>query len=215
MTTATTFKVPATAKRVQRAERGIVELHITSQDGDPSVNPFDVRSHEQRVAETLQTLVIRAAELEEADKVTHFRHSPVRVSSPAVVTVDGSLGTIATATAKLTVKFSDTDEVEPFVIAASVLGADITDVRWKLTEATRDLLVPGVQRRAVKKAKNLAFEFADALGHDGDLIVDEVEVLGETGIEAEDRIDYSAPNITVSSTINVTFSAVEVEEDDE
>ena len=213
MTTATTFKVPSTATRVQHAERGIVELSITSQDGDPAVNPFDVRSHEQRVAELLQVLVLRAAELEEEGDVTHYRHTPVQVSSPAVVTADGSLATIATATASLTVKFSAVDEVESFVIAASVLGADIVDVRWKLTEKTRDLLVAGVQRRAVKKAKKLADAFATHLDYDGDLAVDDFEVIC-TGVEAGERNDYSAPDITVHASVKVTFSTLE-EDDDE
>ena len=213
MTTATTFKVPSTATRVQHAERGIVELSITSQDGDPAVNPFDVRSHEQRVAELLQVLVLRAAELEEEGDVTHYRHTPVQVSSPAVVTADGSLATIATATASLTVKFSAVDEVESFVIAASVLGADIVDVRWKLTEKTRDLLVSGVQRRAVKKAKKLADAFATHLDYDGDLAVDDFEVIC-TGVEADERNDYSAPDITVHASVKVTFSTLE-EDDDE
>lgn len=213
MTTATTFKVPSTATRVQHAERGIVELSITSQDGDPAVNPFDVRSHEQRVAELLQVLIVRAAELEEDGAVTHYRHTPVRVSSPAVVTEDGSLATIATATASLTVKFSAVDEVESFVIAASVLGADIVDVRWKLTEKTRDLLVAGVQRRAVKKAKKLADAFATHLDYDGDLAVDDFEVIC-TGVEADDRNDYSAPDITVHASVKVTFSTLEEDDED-
>lgn len=213
MTTATTFKVPSTATRVQHAERGIVELSITSQDGDPAVNPFDVRSHEQRVAELLQVLIVRAAELEEEGAVTHYRHTPVQVSSPAVVTADGSLATIATATASLTVKFSAVDEVESFVIAASVLGADIVDVRWKLTEKTRDLLVAGVQRRAVKKAKKLADAFATHLDYDGDLAVDDFEVIC-TGVEADDRNDYSAPDITVHASVKVTFSTLEEDDED-
>lgn len=213
MTTATTFKVPSTATRVQHAERGIVELSITSQDGDPAVNPFDVRSHEQRVAELLQVLIVRAAELEEEGAVTHYRHTPVQVSSPAVVTADGSLATIATATASLTVKFSAVDEVESFVIAASVLGADIVDVRWKLTEKTRDLLVAGVQRRAVKKAKKLADAFATHLDYDGDLAVDDFEVIC-TGVEADDRNDYSASDITVHASVKVTFSTLEEDDED-
>lgn len=213
MTTATTFKVPGIAKRVQRAERGIVELSITSQDGDPAVNPFDVRSHEQRVAETLQTLVVRAAELEEDGKVTHFRHTPVQVSSPAVVSAEGTLTTLSSATATLTVKFSAVDEVESFIISALVLGADIEDVRWKLTEATRDLLTAGVQRRAVKKASKLAAEFAEHFNHDGDLDVEEVEVT-ESSVEANDMCcDYSAPDIIVRAGVKVTFTFAE--DDDE
>lgn len=209
----TTFKVPGTATRVERAERGIVELSITSQDGDPAVNPFDVRSHEQRVTELLQVLVVKAAELEEEGSVTHFRHTPVQVSSPAIVSPDGTLATISSATASLTVKFSAVDEVESFVIAATVLGADIVDVRWKLTEKTRDLLVSGVQRRAVKKAKKLADAFASHLDYDGDLEVDEVEVCC-SGVEASERSDYSAPDITVHTTVKVTFSTI-ADEDDE
>lgn len=213
-TTATTFKVPGTAKRVERAERGIVELRIVSQDGDPSVNVFDVRSHEQRVTEALQTLIVRAAELQEADKVTHYRHTPVNVSSPAIVTEEGTLATVTSVEASLTVKFSAVDEVEAFVLAAAALGAEVADVRWKLTEKTRELLVPGVQRRAVKKATDLAGAYADALGYDGALAVDEVEVL-DFGIEVEERYDFDAPLITVRSNIALTLSAVEVSDDED
>lgn len=205
MTETTTFKVPATAKRLQRAERGIVELAIISQDGDPSLNVFDVRSHEQRVTDTLRTLIIRADELQHAEKVTHYRHTPVTVSSPAVVAEDGTLATLASVEATLTVKFSDVDEVEAFILAAVALGAELVDVRWKLTEKTRDLVVPGVQRRAIKKAKKTADAFADHLGYDGDLAIDDFEVV-ENSIEVEYQDTLSAPLISVRAAVKVTFS---------
>lgn len=118
---------------------------------------------------------------------------------------------------RVRIKLSNLDHVGPLVEELSVAGAE-TSVHWSLTEASRRLCERQARRAAVSTAREIAEDYAEALGEQIIRVVSISDVLKSdfggpqprfamaAGF-AHDSAEVSVAEITVSATVQGVFES--------
>lgn len=189
-----------TTEHHYKAERATVVISVTTR-------------HESRSKAIAQTTdahneAMRLVRLLESEgRATWVKGDPISTSQQQVKQ-EGSdtWRNVYVSSSRVMVKLQDLAYVSGFVTDLQEKGYG-TSVSWSLTEVTRKTRTSEVRRRAVQKAREVAEEYADALGHEIIAVksISDVDVqkpyAGMARGAASSVAEVTIPEITISAAV--------------
>ncbi|MDI6023850.1 SIMPL domain-containing protein [Leucobacter sp. UT-8R-CII-1-4] len=195
-----------------RAERATITASVSVASKDRGRSITDATTLHNSIAQ-------RAQQLRDAGDATwHAADAPSTWARKSYAEGAGQQVVIEHVTSsRVRIKLSNLDQVGPLVEELSVAGAE-TSVHWSLTEASRRLCERQARRAAVGTAREIAEDYAEALGEQIVRVVSISDVLaaGFGGPQPRfamaasyggESAEVSVAEITVSATVQGVFES--------
>ena len=178
----TTFHVEGYSVLRHRAERAVLNVHVTSNGPEKETPSMNVITTAQQLHDMFKQHTA-SDDASNGAPITKITMASITTSSAIPRDEKGrTLQREFTTTTNFSVKFSDFGVLGTIAKQlATIEHVELRGVTWELTDNTHASLASQCRRDAVKNALSKAVDYTEALGLSGNLKVDEVNEGGLSG----------------------------------
>lgn len=225
MAEAPTISVVGSASINRNPERAILSVNVRSSGTNQATVAGNIKTTANKVKEMISDLMPtdESGEATPDAAITHWSMS--NLSSSSYDRTDGGTKTTEYSSyTSFSVKFRDFDKLGTLTSELALVPfVEISNVSWKLTDATSESLASEVRLMAAQNAIDRATDYAKAFGYDK-IVPVKIED-HESGLpsstraslmrskkslqasEGPDALGFSPEEVSLRSRVNVTFSA--------